>query len=74
MVLNLEKWSFVGYILCVTAMHALLVTRAISRSVPYVGCMGLLVVVNLRLCSLKDMAGSCLVGCQTLPCVEAAGD
>ena len=74
MVLNLEKWSFVGYILCVTAMHALLVTRAISRNVSYVGCMGLLVVANLRLCSLKDMAGSCLVGCQTLPCVEAAGD
>ena len=39
--LTLEKWPFVGDILCVPAPQSPLVIRALcSRGAPYVGCMG----------------------------------
>ena len=38
---TLEKWPFVGYVLCVPAAHAPLVTQAIcSRGSPYDGHVG----------------------------------
>lgn len=39
--LCLEKWSFVGGILCIPAAYLPLVTGALcSRDAPYMGCMG----------------------------------
>ena len=43
----LEKWPCVGHILCVPAVHSLVVTGAIwSKGARFVGCMGSSVVVS----------------------------
>ena len=63
--LTLGKWPSVGGVLYIPAVHSSLVTRAVcSRGAPSVGCVGHSVVVGY-------VGG--LVGCQALPCVEAAG-
>ena len=56
--LTLEKWLFVGNVLCNSAAHSPLVTRAIyARGAPYLGYVG--------------PSGPGLVGCHALPSEEA---
>lgn len=47
---TLEMWPFTGYILCFSAVHSPLVTRAVfSRGAHYVSLMGPFVIVGLLL-------------------------
>ena len=73
--LTLEKWPFVGDVFCVPAVDASLITRAVYYSVHalHVGCMGLSVVAGCLLWAAWQVWMTLrLVGCQALPCVEAA--
>ena len=72
--LTLEKWLFVGDVLCIPAAHSPLVIRAICyKHAPYVDCMApslmegcLTWVVWLAWLAPRP------VGCWTLPCAQAA--
>ena len=70
---TLEKWSFVGDVLCLPAAHSPLITKAIySRDAPYEGCVDTSVVQVMWVGWQVWLAPS-PVDCQTLPCVAAAG-
>lgn len=70
--LTLEKWPFVGDILCIPVVHFLLGTRSLcSRGAPLCGsfcCDGL-----TAMGGLVGAAALCLVGCQACTCAEATG-
>ena len=73
-VLTLEKWPFVGDVLCIPVVHLPLVTRAVcSRGVLCLGCMGPSVVAGWLLWEVWEVwLTPVLVGFQALLCVEAA--
>ena len=72
--LILDKLPSVGDVLCIPAAHSLLVTRAIFSSVPSMWSVWVLLLCQANYCGHSgrcDWRGS--VGCQALPCAEAAG-
>lgn len=73
-VLALEKWPFVGDVLCTPVVHFPLVTRAVcSRGVLCLGRMGPSVVAGWLLWEVWEVwLTPVLVGFQALHCVEAA--